>query len=93
MRNLEELEETDELMESRVQSPSSEVEDSTEETEVTFRARRAGDLSNVFDFTGPPNGISRSAASDINAESSPFSVFIRFFRQIFQIILDETNRY
>jgi hypothetical protein len=33
------------------------------------------------------------AASDINAESSPFSIFIHFFRKIFQIILDEMNRY
>jgi hypothetical protein len=69
----EELEETDKLMESHVQSSSSEDEDSTEETEVTFRARRAGDSSNVFDFTGLPNAVNRSAASDINAESSPFS--------------------
>jgi hypothetical protein len=89
----EELEETDELMESRVQSLSSEDEDSTEETKVTFWARRAGDSSNVFDFTGPPNGVNQSAASDINAESSPFSIFILFFRQNFQITLDDTNRY
>jgi hypothetical protein len=93
MRNLEELEETDELMESRVQSSSSEDEDSTEETEVTFWARRPGDSSNVFDFIGPPNGVNRSAASDINAVSSPISIFILFFRQIFQITLDDTNRY
>jgi hypothetical protein len=90
----EELEETDELMESHVQSSSSsEEEDNAEETEITFRARRAGDSPNIFDFTGPPYGINRSAAPDINAESSPFSIFIHFFRQIFQIILDETNRY
>jgi hypothetical protein len=88
-----ELEETDELMESRVQSSSSEGKDSTEETEVTFWARRAGNSSNVFDFTGPPNGVNRSAASDINAVSSPLSIFILFFRQIFQITLDEMNRY
>jgi hypothetical protein len=89
----EELEETDELMESHVQSSSSEDKESTEETEVMFRARTAGDSSNVFDFTGPPHGVNRSAASDINAESSPFSIFILFFRQIFHIILFETNRY
>jgi hypothetical protein len=74
-------------------SSSSEDEDNTEETAVTFWARRAGDLSNVFDFTGPPNGVSRSAASVINAESSPISISILFFRQIFQIMLDETNCY
>jgi hypothetical protein len=47
----EELGKTDELMESRMQCSSSEDEDNTEDTEVTFRARRAGDSPNVFDFT------------------------------------------
>jgi len=90
----EELEDRDEVVESSVHSSSSsEDEDDAEETEVAFRATRAGDSSNFLNFTGPPNGVNRSAASDINAESSPFSVFILFFRQVFQIILTETNRY
>jgi len=46
-----------------------------------------------LNFTGPPSGVNRSAASDINAESSPFSIFILFFMQVFQFILTETNRY
>ena len=86
----EELEETDERTQS---SSSSEDEDNTEETEVVFRTRRAKDSSNVFDFTGPPSGVNRSVAPDINAESSPLSIFMLFFRQIFQLILEETNRY
>ena len=82
------------MVEHRVQSSSSsEDEDDAEETEVAFRAARAGVSSNFLNFTGPPNGVKQSAASDINAESSPFSIFILFFRQIFQIILTETNRY
>jgi len=90
----EELEDRDEVLEHRVQSSSSsEDEDDAEETEVEFRATRAGDSSNFLNFTGPTNGVSQSAASDINAESSPFSTFILFFRQVFQIILTETNRY
>jgi hypothetical protein len=44
-------------------------------------------------FTGPPTGIKQSAASDINAQSSPFLISILFFRQIFQIILTKTNCY
>jgi hypothetical protein len=69
----EELEGTDKVMEPRVQSSSSlEGEDDNKETEVTFRVTIAGDSSNVLDFTRPPNGIKRSATSDINAESSPF---------------------
>jgi len=90
----EELEDRDKVVEPRVQSStSSEDEDDVEETEVAFRATRPGDLSNFLNFTVPPNGINQSAASDINAESSPFSIFILFFRQVFQIILTETNRY
>jgi hypothetical protein len=46
-----------------------------------------------LNFTGPPSGVNHSAAPDIIAESSPFSIFILFFRQVFQIILTETNRY
>ena len=83
----EELE--DEVMEPRVQSSSSsEDEYNAEKTEVAFRAARAGDSPIFLNFTGPP-----SAASDINAESSVFSIFILFFRQVFQIILTETNCY
>src|SRR5215469_12888690 len=86
----EELEEIDDGVQS---SSSSEDEDNTEETEVMFRNRRAEDSSNVFDFTGPPSGVNRSVAPDINAESSPLSIFMLFFRQIFQLTLEETNRY
>ena len=86
----EELEEIDERLQS---SSPSEDEDNTEETEVMFRSRRAEDSSKVFDFTGPPSGVNRSAAPDINAESSPLSLFMLFFRHIFQLILEETNRY
>ena len=76
----EELEDTDEVVEPRVQSSSSsENEDDTEETEVAFRTTKAGDSSNSLNFTGPPNGVNHSAASDKNAESSPFSFFILFF--------------
>ena len=84
----EEWENRDEVVESSVHSSSSsEDEDDAEETEVAFWA------TNFLNFTGPTNGVNRSAASDINAEFSPFSIFILFFRQVFQIILTETNCY
>jgi len=72
----EELEDRDEVMEHHVQSSSSsEDEDVAEKTEVAFLATRARDSSNFLNFTGP-NGGNQSTASDINAESSPFSIFI-----------------
>jgi hypothetical protein len=90
----EELADTDEVVEPRVQSSSSsEDEDDAEGTEVAFRFAKAGDSSDFLNFTGLPNGVNRSAASDINTESSPFSIFTPFFRRVFQIILTETNRY
>jgi hypothetical protein len=74
---VEELEDRDEVMEHHVHSSSSsEDEDNAEKTEVAFQATRARDSSNFLNFAGPPNGINQSAAYDINAESSPFSVFI-----------------
>ena len=54
----EELE--DEVVEPQVQfSSSSEDEDDAQETEVAFRAARAGDSSNFLNFTGPPNGVNQ----------------------------------
>jgi len=89
----EELEDRDKVVEPRVQSSSSSEDDDVEETKVALQATRAGDSSNFLNFTGPPNNVNQSAASDINTESSPFSIFILFFRHVFQIILTETNRY
>ena len=88
----EEFEDRDEVVEPRVQSSSSsEDEDDAEESEVEFWAKRAGDSSNFLNFTGPPNGVDQSAASDINAESSPFSIFILFFREVFQITVESRS--
>jgi hypothetical protein len=76
----EELEDGHEVVEPRVQSSSSsEDEGDAEETEVAFRATRAGDSPNFLNFTGPPNGVNQTAASNINSEFSPFSIFILFF--------------
>jgi len=73
----EELEDRDEVVESRVQSSSSsEGEDDAQETKVAFWATRAGDSSNFLNFPGPPNGVKRSAASDIKADRI-FSLFCR----------------
>jgi len=81
-----ELEDRDEVVEHRVQpSSSSEDKDDAEETEVAFRATRAEDSSNFLNFAGPSNGVNRSAASDINAESSHFSIFILFLGRSFKL--------
>ena len=59
----EELEDKDEVVEPSVHSSSSsEHEDDAEETEVAFGATRARDSSNFLNFTGPHNGVNRSAA-------------------------------
>jgi hypothetical protein len=87
----EELQEPNEFFEPR-ENISSSSGNEAEEVEIRFRARRPGYSPKVLDFTGPPSGINRSAATNINAQSSPLSIFI-VSRQIFQILLQETNRY
>jgi hypothetical protein len=83
----EELDEVDEFQ------SSSSSDSEAEEIETRFRARRPGDTPNVLNFTGPPSGINRAAAPNISDQSSPFSIFILFFQQVLQIVLQETNRY
>jgi hypothetical protein len=78
-----ELEDTDEMMERRMQyCAPSEDEGSTEETEVTLRAQITWVATNIFDFIWPTSGVNRSATSHINAESSLLTLII-FVRQIF----------
>jgi hypothetical protein len=83
----EELENRDKVVEPHVQSSSSsdDDDDDAEEIEVTFPATRARELSNFLNFTEPQNGVNQSAASDINAESSPFSIFILFLGRSFKL--------
>ena len=58
----EELEEERNMSSS---SSSSSSSDEAEETDITFRDRRAEDSPRVLDFTGPPSGINRRAAPNI----------------------------
>ena len=82
----EELEDTDEVVEPRVHSSSfSEDEDDAEEPEVAFRATKARDSSNFLYFTGPPIGVNRSAASDINTQSLPFQSLFSFLGRSFKL--------
>jgi hypothetical protein len=100
----EELEQQNNLIQPQVQyycSSSDEYEhdddddddDDAEEPKLAFRARIARDALKVIDFTGRPNGLNRSAAPNINNMFSPFSIFILFFQQVFQIVLDKTNHF
>jgi len=98
----EELEELNELIEgsqnaspsvsSPPHSPPSPSSDE-EEIEIEFRHRTGTDTAGIHDFTGLPHGIKQSAVPNISPESSPFTIFFLFFRQIFVILLRETNRY
>jgi len=98
----EELEELNELIEGSQnasssasfppQSPTPPSSDE-EEIEIEFRHRIGTDTAGIHDFTGLPHGIKQSAVPNISPESSPFRIFFLFFRQIFVILLRETNRY
>jgi hypothetical protein len=82
----EEFEELNGFIESTENiSSSSSLSNEAEEREIRFRDRRPKDSPKVLDLTGPPSRINRSAAPNIKAQSSPFSIFILFFQQIFQV--------
>ncbi|PNF38681.1 hypothetical protein B7P43_G17914 [Cryptotermes secundus] len=77
----EELEDTNEFIQPRANMllpSSSSSSDEAEETEIRFRDRRPRNSPKVLDFTGPQSGINRSAAPNINAQSSPFSIFFGY---------------
>ena len=58
-------EESDEELEEERNMSSSSSSDEADETDITFRDRRAEDSPRVLDFTGPPSGINRRAAPNI----------------------------
>jgi hypothetical protein len=100
----EELEELSEFIEpteiisppsslSSSSSSSSSLSNEVEEREIRFRDRRPEDSLKVLDFTSPPSGINSSAASNINAQSSPFSFLFSSSSKYFKSFLEETNRY
>ena len=47
----------------------------------------------IHTFTGGPRGKRNSEAPDINASSSPLSVFLLYFEEIITLLVVETNRY
>lgn len=71
----------------------SEAEPEHEEVNIRFRSRRSGDTGNPLHFTPPYVGINRSAAPNIDKNSSPLAFFTLFFEEVFPLLLLETNRY
>jgi hypothetical protein len=48
---------------------------------------------NIHPFVGPAKGLKNSEAPHINKDSSPLSVLMLFFTQIFQLLVEQTNLY
>jgi hypothetical protein len=67
-------EEFDELELSEFTEPTENISFSSsneaEEEEIGFHAKRPGDSPELLDFTGPPSGINRTAAANINTQSA-----------------------
>jgi hypothetical protein len=63
------LEELNEFIEPYENVSSSSSGNEAEDVEISFRVRRLRDSPKVLDFTGPPSGINRSAALNINVKS------------------------
>ena len=52
-----------------------------------------GRNTNIHPFVSPAKGVKKSEAPHINKDSSPLSVFMLFFTQIFHLLVEQTNVY
>jgi hypothetical protein len=50
-----------------------------------------GRNTNIHPFVGPAKGVKNCEAPHINKDSSPLSVLMLCFTQIFQLLVDQTN--
>src|SRR5215510_9810950 len=83
----------------------SEVEDEKQQAsaEVTLQAASSGKLpiwgppqrrnTNIHPFVGPEKGVKKCEAPHINKDSSPLSVLMLFFTEIFHLLVKQTNVY
>jgi len=72
-------------------------------TEIETQAATSGGLptwgppqgrnTNIHPFVGPAKGVKESEAPHINKDSSPLSVFMLFFTEIFHLLVEQTNVY
>jgi len=52
-----------------------------------------GRNTNIHPFVGPAKGVKKSNAPSINKDSSPLSVLMMFFTEIFYLLVEQTNVY
>ena len=52
-----------------------------------------GRNTNVHPFIGPAKGVKKSEAPHVNKDSSPLSVLMLFFTEIFYLLVEQTNLY
>jgi len=52
-----------------------------------------GRNTNIHPFVGPAKGVKKSEAPHINKDSSPLSVLMLFFTEIFHLLVEQTNLY
>ena len=50
-----------------------------------------GRNTNIHPFVSPAKGVKRSEAPHINKDSSPLSVLMLFFEEIFHLLVEQTN--
>ena len=52
-----------------------------------------GRNTNIRPFVGPAKGVKKSEAPHISKDSSPLSVFLLFFTEVFHLLVEQTNVY
>ena len=89
---LEEEEEEEDLQQQ--QQASAEVEtQATTSGGLPTCGLPQGRNTNIHPFVSPAKGVKKSAAPHINKDSSPLSVLLMFFTEIFHLLVEQTNVY
>jgi hypothetical protein len=87
-------EEAEEEEEQQQQPASAEVElQAATSGELLTWGPPQGRNTNIHPFVSPAKGVKRSEAPNINKDSSPLSVLMLFFTEIFCLLVEQTNMY
>jgi len=90
----DEFEEEEEKRQQQQQRASSKDEAQTATSgKLPTWGLRQGRNTNIHPLVSPEKGVKRSEAPHINKDSSPLSVLMLFFAEIFHLLVEQTNVY
>ena len=87
------FEEEEEEKDQQQQQASAEIETQAASGGLPTWGLPQGRNTNIHPFVGPAKGVKKSEAPHINTDSSPLSVLMLFFTEIFHLLVEQTVYY